>query len=131
MPSRSFSSWALLLLLVAFCLLNLVETLSRSTIPLGLDGVVTRTELRREKRTGVDDVYLLWIDGRMREVDRSLFARLQVGDQVSKGAWERTLRTPRGVVPLAPSRDFWGMVFAMPLLGVAGIWLALRRGRAA
>jgi len=131
LPSRSSPSWALLLLLAAFGLLNLSETLKRSTIPLALDGAVTYKELRREKRAGVDDAHLVWVDGRMREVDPALFDRLRVGDRVSKRAWERTLQTPRGPVPLNPSRDFWGMAATMPLLAAAGGWLLLRRGRAA
>jgi hypothetical protein len=111
-----------LLLLTGAVLLagaNIWITLSRSTIPLALDGEIREVEVRLEKNPGIDDVYLVSVDGRRIHVDRAVGIRLRSGMQVSKAAWDRVLRTSRGPVPLRPSQDTRRMVAAMPLIVLA------------
>jgi hypothetical protein len=110
-------------LLVALCLGNLVVTLSRSLIPLGVDGVVSSLEVRHEKHPGLDDVHLLWMGNRARQIDAEIATSLRSGDRIHKKAWARSLQTPRGALPLAPSRDFKGMLMVMPLLILLAGWV--------
>lgn len=116
---------ALFLLLLGFCLLNLAETLGRSGIPFSLQGKIKRVEMRREMEPGVDDVYLLWMEDRVLQIDPELAQEVRQGDRLSKRPWERSLETPRGRVRLTPSQDFRGMLLAMPWLLLCG-WLFLR-----
>ncbi len=114
-------------LLVVFAAGNVWATLQRSTIPLALDGTVTAIDLRFEKERGVDDVYLVTLDGeRTIHVDTAIGRQLAWGDRVSKQRWDRTLSTPRGPVPLTPSRDTRRMLVVMALVVLAG-WLLLLR----
>jgi hypothetical protein len=60
---------AVALLLVAVVLFAALAAWSlavRSTIPMALDGAVTGIEIRQEKHPGVDDVWLVAIDGEQR-----------------------------------------------------------------
>ena len=118
----------LLFLLFSFCLLNLTETLARSAIPFRLEGKIQKLELRPEMELGVDDVHLLTVGNRVFQIDAELAGKLQVGDPISKKAWDRTLQTSRGAVRLSPSKDFRGMAVVMPWLLAAG-GVLLRSGR--
>lgn len=124
-------SWALLALLAVLAVGNLWVTLTRSTIPLAIEGQVTDVELRFEKRRGVDDVYLVTVADRVLHVDTAIGRRIRTGDRLSKDAWSRTLSTPRGPVRLTPSRDARRMAAVMPLIGLAGVFLLLRAYRRA
>ena len=115
----------LFLLLLCFCLLNLGETLGRSGIPFSIQGKVQRVEMRREMEPGVDDVYLLWMENRVLQIDPELAGRLWEGERISKRAWRGSLQTPHGRIRLTPSQDFQGMLVAMPWLLACG-WLFLR-----
>jgi hypothetical protein len=108
---------------------NLAVTLLRSTIPLALNGTVTRLETRTEKHPGVDDVHLLTVGGRELQIDAEVAGLLHVGDAIEKKPWSRTLRTPRGIVRLNPSADVWGMTMAMPIIAAASAILVLRQRR--
>jgi hypothetical protein len=101
---------------VVLVLGNLAVPLLRSTIPLGLDGTVTKIQNRVEKHPGIDDVHLVTIGGQTLVMDRAVAGHLDVGDTVQKDAWSRTLRTQRETVKLSPSSDVWGMVITMPLV---------------
>ena len=125
---RTGANRLLFFLLLSFCLLNLAETLGRSAIPFSLQGKIKRLELRYEVEPGVDDVHLLTVGNRVLQVDADLAERLRPGDLISKKAWERSLRTPRGAVRLSLSQDFRGMAAATPWLLASG-WALLRRGR--
>ena len=124
------ASRILFLLLLSFCGLNLAETLGRSALPFSLQGEVRRLETRFEMTPGVDDVHLLWVGDRVLQIDAELAEKLQEGDAISKRAWERSLQTPRGRIPLAPSKDFWGMLVVMPWLLICGWVFALNACKA-
>lgn len=112
-------------LAVVLCIANLAVTLHRSLIPISLEGVITDVEIRFEKHRGVDDVYLISVNDRRLHVDASAGAALKVGDHVRKRPLSPVLETPRGKVPLRPSRDFTRMLVVMPLtmlLTLALLW---------
>ena len=115
------------ILLVVLCAGNLIETFRRSAIPLRLGGAVDTIEVRREKHPGVDDVYLLWMQGRGIHVDAEVAKELRQGDRISKSPWSAALHTPRGITYLEVSKDFRGMVGAMLVVGLVGTWLLIRR----
>ena len=117
---RTAASRFLFFLLLAFCGLNLAETLGRSAIPFSLQGEIRNLEMRREVEAGLDDVYLLTVGNRVIQIDTELAGRLRIGDRISKRGWARTLNTPRGTVRLNPSQDFRGMAAVMPWLLAAG-----------
>jgi len=104
-----------------------VETTNRSAIPQQLDGTITQIEVLAEKRPGVDDVYMVWLDQRRIHLDPELAKQLREGDPISKTRWAKQLQTPRGTVSLKLSRDFWGMVWTLPLIGWVGLWLFRRK----
>ena len=114
-----------LTLLALFCGINLAETLGRSTLPLSLEGKIRNLELRGEILPGVDDVHLLWVGNRAVQIDAELSEKLRIGDRISKRAWERSLQTSRGRIPLAPSQDFRRMGVVMPWMLAAG-WILAR-----
>ncbi len=103
-------------LIVGLALGNLYTTLHRSGIPLGLDGVITRIEIRHEKHPGVDDVPLIWLGNRAVHLDPEAARELRPGEKIFKRPMESSLQTPRGPVRLHPSRDFKGMAVLMPLI---------------
>ena len=118
MRSRNFLTLAFLLLV---CLLlaagNLWITARRSTIPLELNDVVLKKEVRREKHPGYDDVHLLHFQsGRVLEVDEQVFDAVRDGDLIEKSAWARDLRHGSHTSQLSWSRDFRGMTWAMPIV---------------
>jgi hypothetical protein len=117
----------LLGLLALLAVGNLWATFHRSGIPVGLAGRVERIEVRREKHPGLDDVHLVTVAGQVIHLDAEVAALLQVGDEVRKSGWSASLTTPSGTFRLTPSRDFWRMLRAMPLL--FGGALLLLRGR--
>lgn len=119
----------LLLAALVFCAGNVAATLCRSTIPLELDGVVTRLETRSEKHPGIDDVHLLHLSSRETiQVDAEVAHHLRRGDRVVKRRWGTRLTTQRGSFALTPSADLRGMLAAMPLV-LALTVLASRRKR--
>lgn len=106
---------------------NLAFTLARSTIPLRIDGVVSDVRTLREKHPGVDDVHILVVSGRSLQVDAEVAEHLHPGDRVSKARWASRMQRGRGSFPLRLSRDFRGMLVAVPVtLAWAGV---LRRNR--
>ena len=98
---------------------NLWTTLNRSTVPLSFDGVVTDVELREEKHPGVDDVYILYLGSDAFVIDSEVASQIKTGDRVQKDAWSTDLRVNGESVTLGTSRDFEGMVIAMPLIMAA------------
>ena len=106
----------LLLLILLTALGNLFSTLHRSAIPLGLEGTVSRVELRHEKHPRVDDVHLVWLGGRAVHLDPAIAEQLRAGDRISKKPGQAHLPTPRGPLRLPLSRDFKGMAVLMPLM---------------
>ena len=117
----------LAVLILAGCLGNVAVTWLRSTIPLQLNGMVDSIELRREKRGGVDDVYLVTVDDETLQMDTVLGTTLRKGDHVRKDRWSRVLRTSRGPVPLEPSKDAKGMMATMTIIAVTLTVLLVRR----
>jgi hypothetical protein len=103
------------LLVVGLCLSNLLVTLHRSLIPVGVEGVITDMEVRFEKQRGQDDVHLIRVGGRRLRVDASAGGALKRGDHVRKRPLTTVLETPRGPIPLRPSQDFTRMLIVMPL----------------
>jgi hypothetical protein len=119
----------LLLLAIGFAVANLWLTAERSTIPRHLDGRVAEKERRLEKKAGVDDVWLVsWQSDDEWQVDQQFFHAVEVGDHVAKESWSRRLRVNDRVVDLSWSRDFQGMLWAMPSTVVV-VTLVLLAGR--
>lgn len=114
MRSGKFASLCLLVLAVGLAAGNQWTATHRSTIPLSLNGMVTKIEQRFEKHHGKDDVYLIWIDDVEYQVDRDLFAEVAVGDTVSKSAWSQQVLVSGRSVTLGYSKDWSGMRYAMP-----------------
>ena len=130
MPSpRSFSIPALLLLGVLFAGGNLWFTAARSTIPLRVSGTVTHKQRLIEKTPGVDDVYIMTLDGkRPFQIDGHLFDAIGQGQFIRKTALSRTLEIDGRTFTLAWSRDFRGMMWAMPLTVVICVALGVMAG---
>lgn len=109
---------------------------ARSTIPLPLDGTVTQVEVREEKHPGVDDVWMVYIDGDPRHLDAELAAALEVGDRISKDRWETSLvvnDTTRDLTLSDDARAMFGVaplsVLLAVLLGLPGRWFPSRDRR--
>ena len=117
MPSPRYLSILILLLLGAlFAAANVWFAAARSTIPLELHGIVTQTQRLIEKTPGVDDVYILTLDSDQRiQIDGHIFDALAEGQAVHKAAWTRGLKIDDRTLALTWSRDFRGMMWAMPL----------------
>ena len=96
---------------------------ARSTIPTALDGTVTKIEVRPEKHPGVDDVWMVSIDGEARHLDRAVAELLTEGTRVRKDAWDTRLVVGDQVRTVALSRDAERMLFLAP--GIAGGLLVL------
>ena len=118
MRSRRAAAGLLLAGVVAFAALNVVETVRRSWIPSAVDGTVESIQVRTEKNPGVDDVWLVTVDGDTDHVDAEVGRRLAEGDMVSKAAGATTLQVNGRAVPLQLSRDARGMLVVMPLVVV-------------
>ncbi len=106
---------------------NIAVTLRRTMIPLEINGVVSTLEIRHEKHPGIDDIYLVTIDGRRYHVDSDLGTQLLPATEVEKSRWSRTMKTSEGPIRLSLSRDAASMLVAMPLLVSVGL-LLMRRG---
>ena len=127
MPSpKSISILAILLLGVLFAGGNLWFTAARSTIPLRMSGTITRKQRLIEKTPGVDDVFIITLGGnRQFQIDGHLFDAIGLGQFVRKTALSRTLEIDVRTFNLAWSRDFRGMMWAMPLTLVICIALGV------
>lgn len=129
MRSAKFASLCLLVLAVGLAAGNYWTATHRSMIPLNLNGTVTKTEQRFEKHHGKDDVYLLWIDDVEYQVDKALYAEVAQGDTLQKSAWSKQVLVSGRSVTLGYSKDWSGMLIAMPLvvcIFVATIVFSLR-----
>lgn len=96
-------------------------------IPLELNGVVSRLEIRHEKHPGIDDIYLVTIGGRRYHVDRTVGPRLLPGAEITKRRWSKLLETSDGTVQLRASRDAYSMLVAMPVVAIVGFLLMSSR----
>jgi hypothetical protein len=126
---------AVALLLVAVVLFAALAAWSlavRSTIPMALDGTVTGIETRHEKHPGVDDVWLVAIDGDQRHVDTEIAKGLSVGDHIEKMRWDTRLEVNGEPRSLHLSNDSRAMLFLAPILALTAAVLAVpqRRSRA-
>jgi len=121
---------AVALLLVAVVLFAALAAWSlavRSTIPIPLDGTVTSIETRQEKHPGVDDVWLVAIDGDQRQLDSEIAEGLSVGDHVAKERWDTRLELNGEARSLHLSDDSRAMLFLAPILALTAAALALRQ----
>lgn len=100
---------------VVFAVANVAVTIHRSLIPVALEGEVTQVELRREKRPGLDDVWLAHIGGRRIHVDAVVARAMAPGAMVSKPAWSTTLQVDGRGVGLRLSSEARNMLWVMPL----------------
>lgn len=108
-----------------FTLSNVWYAFARSTIPLALSGEVTQKIRLLEKHRGVDDVYMVVLDGhRSVQVDQPIFAAVSIGSSLSKAAWSRRLRVDQDELRLHASSDLVGMLIVMPALLLLSIYLA-------
>ena len=113
---RAISLGILILLAVFFATGNLWVSALRSTIPMALDGEVATKACLIEKTPGVDDVYIVnFDDDSSIQVDGAVFEAISVHQIVRKDAWSRNMIVGSVETNLAWSRDFVGMLWAMPL----------------
>jgi len=117
-----------LLVLVAGVLVTTWSAFERSTIPITLDGEVSRVVKRHGKLGGSDDVWQLWIEGEQVIVDRDVAALLEDGQQIRKSAWSSTIETDTGAVEVGVSSDVWRSAVAGAVAFAVGCW-ALAHGR--
>ena len=113
----------LAVLLVLLCGANLAVTFLRSGIPHELRGRVDGFERMVEKHPGLDDVYLVQIEGRTIHLDTELACLFIPGTVVEKPAWGTQMQLRGRPVKLKPSRDFRGMAVVMPLALLLGLAL--------
>ena len=112
---KSHSTIVLLILGCSFALANLWFCAARSTIPLELNGQVTRKNRLVEKAIGVDDVCLITVNGdNSIQVDAGVFEAVTEGATLKKIRWSRKLAINETIVPIEWSQDFWGMAWTMP-----------------
>ena len=126
-PEGRGPRWLLLGLGLGMAGLNVWVTLARSTIPARLEGTVVGVEVLPEKHPGVDDVWMVTLDGERFQADRAVAQHLAPGQRVQKAAWSRVLDVSGRTVPLSCSADAHGMWIAMPLLALL-TWALLRFG---
>ena len=126
-PDGRGPQWLLLGLGLGLAGLNVWVTLARSTIPAHLQATVIGVEVLPEKHPGVDDVWMVTVDGERFQADRAVAQHLAPGQRVQKAAWSRTLEVDGHSVLLSLSADARAMWIAMPLL-VLLIWALLRFG---
>lgn len=112
---------ALVILLVMFSLGNLVFTFARSGIPYDLTGRVESVVINSEKDPGIDDVWLVRIEGREPvHLDNRIAAQLKEGEQLIKPRFGRTIARPQGEdIGLSPSREVWGMIPVLLVLALS------------
>ena len=116
MHSRDVRAAAVLLgAAVLFALIGIGAAVNRSLIPRSVEATVDRVEVRREKRPGVDDVWLIHLDGRPVHVDRATAERLSQGQRLRKGAWDTQLTADDERIELALSADARAMLAVMTL----------------
>ena len=115
---------------VALAAANLWFTAARSTIPRALDGVATTKSIGREKHPGRDDVFWITLGSQPAiHVDEPIYRAIAIGQRLKKPRWSRELRLDDRTLTLTWSRDFGGMLPAMPIILVilavttaAAIW---------
>lgn len=122
----------LAVLLASFCLANLSFTVARSGIPYDLSGRVESVVINSEKDPGIDDVWLVRIDGRDPvHLDTRVAAQLHEGEELVKRPFGRTIGRPDGEdISLSPSREFWGMIPVAFVMALSVFFLERRRRRA-
>jgi hypothetical protein len=108
-----------------FAALGAWSLTARSAIPLSVDGTVTNIEVREEKHPGVDDVWMVSIDGKDRHLDAALASDLQVGDTVTKERWETGLSVNGTTRDLDLSGDARAMLGLAPVMVLVAIVLTV------
>lgn len=119
----------LLLAAVAFTALAAWSLAARSAIPSRVDGTVTSIETRHEKHPGVDDVWIVSVDGEPRQLDAALAQALSVGDHVAKERWQTHLEVDGEEHALRLSHDCRAMLLLAPVVLLVATGLALPRRR--
>lgn len=133
MRSRDVSRRVAVVLLLAaaflFSALGAWSVVKRSTIPMALNGTVTEIEVRPEKHPGVDDVWIVWIEGEGHHLDVAVASKLSVGDRVAKGRWERHLMVDGTDRRVSLSDDARAMLFLSPAMVLLCAALAFPRSK--
>ncbi len=124
---------ALALIALALCCTNLVVTLWRSTIPIEVEGTLEKIEFLTEDNPGIDEIYVLHIDGSEFHVDKAVATRLTANVHVSKDAWSTEMVVGRyaaaRTIDVRPSADFIGMALVMPVVALVVVILLFVRSR--
>jgi hypothetical protein len=109
---------------------NLWFAAVRSTIPLRLNGRATHKQRLTEKTVGVDDVHLITLDDGTRiQVDGPVYEAVVLNHVVRKDAWSRKLEVDGTNINVDWSRDFSGMLWAMPSVLVVFLMLGILANR--
>ena len=118
------------LVIVTFAATGTWSVSARSTIPVAIDAEVTSVEMRPEKHAGVDDVWLVGLDGRTHHLDAAVARTLDVGDRLVKGRFSRTLLVDGDPVVLHLSDGARTMLVVAPgAVAAAGTVMALLGSR--
>jgi hypothetical protein len=129
--SKRLAAVGLLVVGVLLALANLWFAAARSTIPLALDARVLTKERRPEKHKGIDDVYLLKLAGGVvLQVDQAIFDSVDERTSLQKTAWSTRLQSGDKRLELHWSADVYGMLWVMPIVAIASLWLCLRASSA-
>jgi len=122
---RNLTAATLLSLALTLAAANVWFAACRSTIPLHLDAMVIKKEVRHEKHPPKDDVCLLDVGSAgIVQVDREVFDRVAVGERLVKTPWSRQLQADGRIIDLRWSPDTLGMAWTMPLVCIVmlGAW---------
>ncbi len=134
MPSPERPGHGIALALVAavavgFAAAGTWALVARSTIPVAIDAEVTSVEVRREKNPGVDDVWLVGLDGRAHHIDAAVARTVGVGDRVVKERFSPTLLVDGEPVALQLSDDARTMLWVAPGAAAVAVAVAALLGR--
>jgi hypothetical protein len=122
LPSRDrLARLVLVVVAFGFAATAIGATVSRSLIPRALDATVDAVEVRVEKHPGIDDVWLVYLDGDAVHVDAATARQLDAGMAVHKTAWATTLTADGASIPLALSAEARAMLWVMPLTVLAAV----------
>lgn len=128
-PDAERRTAVVLLLAMAFIFseLGAWSLAERSTIPISLDGTITDIEVRSEKHPGVDDVWIVWINGTGHHLDAAIASEMSVGEDVSKERWQKHLVVDGAKRPVSLSGEARAMLYLSPVMMLLCAALALPR----
>lgn len=109
-------------LIVCFGSLCAWTAFARSLIPVAINGVVTDKDIESGTLGRIERIE---VDGRARQVDRRIAEKLNVGDRVSKEAWDTRLGIGERGMRLRVGPEVTQFAL-LTVLGVGAVYLVSR-----